>query len=53
MTQEDVVLTVEYSVRGAMHAVYSGSASTCPSRPVHHALAEPATALRALRTAFG
>ncbi|MFE0459031.1 oleate hydratase [Kitasatospora sp. NPDC058965] len=49
---EDVVFTVEYSVRGAMHAVYRLLGLDLPVPPVHHALTEPATVLRALRTAF-
>ncbi|WP_405363935.1 hypothetical protein [Kitasatospora sp. NBC_00085] len=39
-------------MRGAMHAVYQLLGLKLPIPPVHHALAEPATALRALRTAF-
>ncbi|MBP0450557.1 oleate hydratase [Kitasatospora sp. RG8] len=49
---DDVVFTVEYSVRGAMHAVYQLLGLKLPIPPVHHALADPATALQALRTAF-
>jgi oleate hydratase len=49
---EDVVFTVEYSVRGAMHAVYQLLGLELPVPPVHHALAEPATVRQALRTAF-
>ncbi|MEW1908141.1 oleate hydratase [Kitasatospora sp. NPDC085895] len=49
---EDVVFTVEYSVRGAMHAVHQLLGLDLPVPPVHHALAEPATVLAALRTAF-
>ncbi|MFD9127531.1 oleate hydratase [Kitasatospora sp. NPDC059571] len=49
---EDVVFTVEYSVRGAMHAVRELLGLDLPIPPVHHALTEPATVLRALRTAF-
>ncbi|MEU2632131.1 oleate hydratase, partial [Kitasatospora sp. NPDC007106] len=49
---EDVVFTVEYSVRGAMHAVHQLLGLDLPVPPVHHALAEPATVLAALRTAL-
>jgi len=49
---EDVVFTVEYSVRGAMHAVYGllGIDKTIP--PIYHALSDPKTAFLALKTAF-
>ncbi|PBC75871.1 oleate hydratase [Streptomyces sp. TLI_235] len=50
---EDVVFTVEYSVRGAMHAVHQLLGLDLPVPPVHHALADPATVLSALRTALG
>ncbi|MGA5822674.1 oleate hydratase [Kitasatospora sp. NPDC094028] len=50
---EDVVFTVEYSVRGAMHAVYQLLGLDKPIPPVHHALSDPKTAFRALKTAFG
>ncbi|MEU8925344.1 oleate hydratase [Kitasatospora sp. NPDC048545] len=50
---EDVVFTVEYSVRGAMHAVYRLLGLDEPVPPVHHALLDPKTAFQALRTAFG
>ncbi|MFJ3979689.1 oleate hydratase [Streptomyces sp. NPDC090021] len=46
------VFTVEYSVRGAMHAVYEllGVAKEVPA--VYHALSDPLTALRALKAVF-
>lgn len=49
---EDVVFTVEYSVRGAMHAVYQhfGIAKKIP--PIYHGLAHPKVALSALKTAL-
>ncbi|MFD0279998.1 oleate hydratase [Kitasatospora sp. NPDC127111] len=50
---EDVVFTVEYSVRGAMHAVHRLLGLDLPTPAVHHALTDPAAALAALRTALG
>jgi oleate hydratase len=49
---EDVVYTVEYSVRGAMIAIYSllGVAREIP--PIYHGLLDPAVAFRALECAF-
>ncbi|MFF5406789.1 oleate hydratase [Streptomyces misionensis] len=49
---EDVVFTVEYSVRGAMHAVYGllGVDGEVPG--IHHALADPKTAFGALKAAL-
>jgi oleate hydratase len=49
---EDVVFTVEYSVRGAMHAVYGLLGVDRPVPPVYHALRDPKVAFRALETAF-
>jgi oleate hydratase len=49
---EDVVFTVEYSVRGAMHAVHRLLGLNLPVPPVHHGLTDPQTVLAALRTAF-
>ena len=50
---EDVVFTVEYSVRGAMHAVYGllGLENEIP--PVYHGIADPAVAMAGLRTLLG
>lgn len=47
---EDVVFTVEYSVRGAMHGVYGllGLAREIPA--IYHGIADPKVALDALRT---
>ncbi|MEY9964716.1 oleate hydratase [Streptacidiphilus sp. MAP12-16] len=50
---EDVVFTVEYSVRGAMHAVYGLLGVDKPIPPIYHALSDPKTAFLALKTAFG
>ncbi|MER7463298.1 oleate hydratase [Streptomyces sp. NPDC097981] len=49
---EDVVFTVEYSVRGAMHAVYGLLGVDKEIPPVYHALSDPKTALRALKAVF-
>jgi oleate hydratase len=49
---EDVVFTVEYSVRAAMHAVYG---LTCTDRKIpgiYHAAAHPTVALRTLHSAL-
>lgn len=48
----DVVFTVEYSVRGAMHAVYQllGVRKEIPG--IYRALADPKTAFRTLKTAL-
>lgn len=47
---EDVVFTVEYSVRGAMHGVYGllGLRNEIPA--IYHGIADPRVALDALRT---
>ena len=47
---EDVVFTVEYSVRGAMHGVYGllGLRNEIPA--IYHGIAHPRVALDALRT---
>lgn len=47
---EDVVFTVEYSVRGAMHAVYELFGVDLPIPPIYHALEHPAVAFKALQT---
>ncbi|MGW3115700.1 oleate hydratase [Streptomyces sp. NPDC001107] len=47
---EDVVFTVEYSVRGAMHAVYGLLGLDDREIPgIHHALADPRTAFDVLK----
>lgn len=49
---EEVVFTVEYSVRGAMHAVY-GLLDVDKEIPgIYHALSDPKAAFEALKTAF-
>lgn len=50
---EDVVFTVEYSVRGAMHAVYGllGMSNEIPG--IYHGIADPGAALASLRTLIG
>jgi oleate hydratase len=50
---EDVVFTVEYSVRGAMHAVYGllGVRREIPA--VYHGIADPKVAFDALKTLMG
>ena len=50
---EDVVFTVEYSVRGAMHGVYGLLDIDREIPGIYHALTEPKVALDALRAAFG
>ncbi|WP_028800542.1 oleate hydratase [Streptomyces sp. 142MFCol3.1] len=50
---EDVVFTVEYSVRGAVHAVYGLLGLDEREIPgVYHALADPRTAFGALKAAL-
>ncbi|MFF9819585.1 oleate hydratase [Streptomyces sp. NPDC014006] len=50
---EDVVFTVEYSVRGAMHAVYGLLGLNERAIPgIYHALADPTTAFGALKAAL-
>lgn len=50
---EDVVFTVEFSVRGAMHAVYELRGIDKPIPGIYHGLADPKVAFDALRTALG
>jgi len=49
---QDVVFTVEYSVRGAMHAVYGLLGVDKPIPAIYHALSDPKSAFHALQTAF-
>ncbi|MEU5793936.1 oleate hydratase [Streptomyces sp. NPDC047813] len=49
---EDVVFTVEYSVRGAMHAVYELFGVDREIPGIHHALADPRGAFGVLRAAL-
>ena len=50
---EDVVFTVEYSVRGAMLAVYGLLGLKYEIPAIYHAIADPTVALEALRTLVG
>lgn len=47
---EDVVFTVEYSVRGAMHGVYGLMGVDTEVPPIYHGIADPKVALAGLRT---
>lgn len=47
---EDVVFTVEYSVRGAMHGVYGLLGLTNEIPPIYHGIADPKVALAGLKT---
>jgi oleate hydratase len=49
---EDVIFTVEYSVRSAMMAAYHHFGVNRPIPPIYHGLADPKVAWSALRTAF-
>lgn len=49
---EDVVFTVEYSVHGAMHAVYTLFDVDQPIPPIYHGLLDPKVGIRALEAAF-
>ncbi|MHC3467989.1 oleate hydratase [Streptomyces sp. 7R007] len=49
---DDVVFTVEYSVRGAMHAVYGLLGLDLEIPGIHQALADPKTAFDVLRAAL-
>jgi oleate hydratase len=49
---QDVVFTVEYSVRGAMHAVYGLLGLDHDIPGIHHALADPRTAFDVLKAAL-
>jgi len=50
---EDVVFTVEYSVRGAMHAVYGLFGVEREIPPIYHAIADPKVALGSLKALMG
>lgn len=50
---EDVVFTVEYSVRAAMHGVYGLLGLKRDIPPIYHAIADPKVALDALKTLMG
>ncbi|MCL2536051.1 MAG: oleate hydratase [Nocardiaceae bacterium] len=49
---EDTVFTVEYSVHGAMHAVYTLFAVDKPIPPIYHGLLDPKVGIKALEAAF-
>ena len=49
---EDVVFTVEYSVHGAMHAVYRLFGIDKAIPPIYHGLLDPKVGLKALESAF-
>jgi oleate hydratase len=49
---EDVVFTVEYSVRAAMHAVYSLTGTDRKIPGIYHAAVHPTVALRTLHSAL-
>ena len=50
---DDVVFTVEYSVRGAMHGVYGLLGLEKEIPPIYHGIADPKVALASLRTLIG
>jgi oleate hydratase len=50
---DDVVYTVEYSVHGAMRAVYEIFKVAKPIPPMYHGLLDPKVGLAALEAAFG
>ena len=49
---EDTVFTVEYSVHGAMHAVYNLLHVEKSIPPMYHGLMDPKVGLQALESAF-
>ncbi|RVW04319.1 oleate hydratase [Rhodococcus xishaensis] len=49
---EDVAFTIEYSVRGAMLAVYTLFDVTAPIPPIYHGLLDPKVGVKALEAAF-
>lgn len=49
---EDVVFTVEYSIRGAMHAIYTLLNVDRPLPAIYHGLLDPKVGMQALRAAF-
>jgi oleate hydratase len=49
---EDVVFTVEYSVHGAMQAVYRLLGVDRPIPPIYHGLLDPKAGVKALEAAF-
>lgn len=49
---EDVVFTVEYSIHGAMHAVYTLLEIDKSAPPIYHGLLDPKVGLKALESVF-
>jgi oleate hydratase len=49
---EDVVFTVEYSVHGAMHAVYELLGVSRAIPPIYHGLLDPMVGLKAIQSSF-
>jgi oleate hydratase len=47
---EDIVFTVEYSIHGAMHAIYQLLGVKRPIPPIYHGIFDPKTALSATKT---
>ena len=50
---EDIVFTVEYSIHGAMHAIYTLLGVDRAIPPIYHGLLDPKAALSATRTLLG
>ena len=48
----DVVFTVEYSIHGAMHAVYTFFGVDRPIQPIYQGLHDPKVGIKALQAAF-
>ena len=49
---DDVVFTVEYSIHGVMHAVYTLLNVDLPVPPIYHGLLDPLVGLKALQSVF-
>jgi oleate hydratase len=49
---EDTVFTVEYSIHGAMHAVYTFFGVDRAIPPIYHGLLDPKVGVKALQSAF-
>lgn len=50
---EDIVFTVEYSIHGAMHAIYTLLGVDRKIPPIYHGVFDPAAALSATKTLVG
>ena len=50
---EDIVFTVEYSIHGAMHAIYTLLDVDRPIPPIYHGIFDPTAALSATKTLIG